>query len=90
MAVYSRKRNGFIGLKLMDNFSSFGKYFIILGIIITIVGVIIYLSGKLPFIGRLPGDIYIKRDNFTFYFPLVTSIVISIILTIILNIFFRK
>jgi hypothetical protein len=42
------------------------------------------LVGKVPWIGKLPGDIYIKRENFTFYFPLATSIVISIILSLIL------
>ncbi len=74
----------------MDNFSSFGKYLIIFGAIITLIGILIYVFGKLPFLGRLPGDIYIKKDNFTFYFPIVTSIILSIVLTIILNIFFRK
>lgn len=74
----------------MDSFSSFGKLLIILGLIFIILGIIIYFSGKIPYIGRLPGDIYIKKDRVTFYFPIVTSIILSIIITLILNIFFRK
>ncbi len=60
-----------------------GKSLIIIGLIIAAVGVLITLAGKVPWVGRLPGDIYIKRDNFTFYFPLATSILISVILSLI-------
>ncbi|HEX2769476.1 MAG TPA: DUF2905 domain-containing protein [Geobacteraceae bacterium] len=60
-----------------------GKSLIILGIIIAAIGIIINFTGKIPWLGRLPGDIYIKRDNFTFYFPLATSILISIIISLI-------
>lgn len=60
-----------------------GKMFIILGIIFVVIGVI------WTFIGKLPGDITIKRDNFTFHFPIMTSIVVSIILTLILFILGR-
>lgn len=66
-----------------------GKFLIILGLIIAAIGVVFTLAGKLPWLGRLPGDIYIKRDNFTFYFPLATSILISIILSFILWLFRR-
>lgn len=66
-----------------------GKYLIILGLIIAAIGVIFTLAGKLPWLGRLPGDIYIRRDNFTFYFPLATSILISVILSFILWLFRR-
>ncbi len=61
-----------------------GKSLIIMGLIIAAVGVVLTLAGKVPWIGRLPGDFYIKKDNFTFYFPLATSILISIILSLIL------
>jgi hypothetical protein len=71
-------------------FNITGKYLITLGIILIILGVIFTLGPKLPFIGRLPGDIYIKRKNFSFYFPLATCIILSIILTIILNLISRK
>lgn len=61
----------------------FGKTLIIIGLIIILIGVILTFAGKIPWIGRLPGDIYIKRENFTFYFPLATSILLSIILSLI-------
>ena len=61
-----------------------GKSLIIIGLVIVAVGVILSLVGKVPWIGKLPGDIYIKRENFTFYFPLATSIIISIFLSLIL------
>lgn len=74
----------------MDNLSGLGKFLIIIGLLLVIVGGFVYFFGKIPGLGKLPGDIYIKRDNFTFYFPVVTMIIISLILTIIMNIFFRK
>ena len=61
-----------------------GKFLIITGAIIILLGVIIYFSDRLPFISKLPGDIVVKRENFTFYFPLATSIVLSIIISIVL------
>ncbi|OXT06410.1 hypothetical protein CE561_10655 [Thermoanaerobacterium thermosaccharolyticum] len=69
-------------------FQEFGKVLISIGVILVIVGIILLLGGKFG-IGQLPGDIIIKRGNFTFYFPLMTSIIISLVLTIILW-FFRK
>ena len=65
----------------------FGKSLIVIGLIIAAVGVIFTLAGKLPWLGRLPGDIFIRRQNFTFYFPLATSIIISIILSLLLWLF---
>ncbi|MBI4080741.1 MAG: DUF2905 domain-containing protein [Candidatus Levybacteria bacterium] len=64
-----------------------GKMLIATGIILIIFG---FLFSNISGLPRLPGDIYIKRDNFTFYFPIVTSVVISIFLTIVLHFFFRK
>ena len=60
-----------------------GKSVIFAGILITLLGIIITIAGKIPWLGRLPGDIYIKRDNFTFYFPLATGILFSIIISLI-------
>ncbi len=62
----------------------FGKSLIIIGVIIAAIGVVLTLACKVPWIGKLPGDIYIKKDNFTFYFPLATSILISVILSVVL------
>jgi len=61
-----------------------GKFLIILGTILIGIGVIITYSDKIPFLGRLPGDISFSRGNFKLYFPLATSILVSIILSIIL------
>jgi len=64
-----------------------GKMFIILGILLIIVGIAFMLGDKIPFIGKLPGDIMIKKERFSFYFPITTSIIISIILTILFSLF---
>lgn len=74
----------------MGDFSWFGKMLIGFGIFALILGALLVGIGKILPLGRLPGDIFVRKGNFTFYFPLVTSIIISIILTIILNLFFRR
>ncbi|KUO50642.1 MAG: hypothetical protein APF76_08320 [Desulfitibacter sp. BRH_c19] len=74
----------------MEEFNSFGRILLILGVVIFLLGGLIMIAGKVPYIGRLPGDIFIKRENFTFYFPLATGILLSIILTIVINLFFRR
>ncbi|MCX7955965.1 MAG: DUF2905 domain-containing protein [Patescibacteria group bacterium] len=64
---------------------NFGNIFIKIGIFLIILGLIInFLPKKFPF---LPGDIFYQKDNFTFYFPLATSIIISLLLTLIVNLF---
>ena len=68
---------------------SIGRLIITLGIILIIIGLAITLGSKIG-LGRLPGDIFIKKGNFTFYFPVLTSIIISILLTIIANFIFRR
>lgn len=73
----------------MDQFQSIGKYLIFTGIVFLVVGLLISFWDKIPLLGKLPGDIKIEGKNFSFYFPVVTSIVISIIISIILY-FFRK
>lgn len=70
------------------NIEPFGKAIIGFGILLIIVGVIVTIGSKFG-IGKLPGDIYLKRGNFSFYFPIVTSIIISIVLTIVLNLIAR-
>jgi uncharacterized membrane-anchored protein YitT (DUF2179 family) len=67
-----------------------GKMLMIVGVMLLVVGGIFTFFGGISGIPRLPGDIYIKRDNFTFYFPIVSSIIISIILSLVLQFFFRK
>lgn len=63
--------------------TEFGKVLMIFGGTLLILGALLTLSGKIPWLGRLPGDIVIQRDNFSFYFPLTTSILLSIVLSII-------
>ncbi len=61
-----------------------GKTLVLIGLFIVLIGLLLTFFEKLPFgLGKLPGDIYIKRDNFVFYFPLATSILISVILSLI-------
>lgn len=67
--------------------SELGRFLIVIGAILVIVGVVLLLAPKIPWLGRLPGDIVLKRENFSFYFPLGTCILISIILTLILYLF---
>ncbi|MCM8779573.1 MAG: DUF2905 domain-containing protein [Candidatus Omnitrophica bacterium] len=74
----------------MNDLSFIGKILILFGSVIVIAGVLFVFMHKIPFLGKLPGDIYIERKNFTFYFPIATSIVISIILSFIIRIFLHK
>ena len=76
----------------MDQFPmhTLGRALIVIGGVIVVIGVIILLAGKIPFLGKLPGDINIRGKNWSFHFPLLTSIIVSIILTVILNLMFRK
>ncbi|MFH1675001.1 MAG: DUF2905 domain-containing protein [Pseudomonadota bacterium] len=61
-----------------------GKLLIFAGIVIVGVGILLVLGPKIPWLGRLPGDIIIEKKNFKFYFPITTSIIISVILSLIL------
>lgn len=61
-----------------------GKTLIIAGLIIAAAGVVLTVVAKFPWLGRLPGDIYIKRENFSFYMPLTTSILLSVLISLIL------
>jgi hypothetical protein len=76
------------------DFSTFGKWIVLIGVGLVAVGVIVWLAGKvgLPF-GSLPGDIRVDRPGFSFNFPLATSIIISLVITLLLNVllwFFRR
>lgn len=74
----------------MLNFESFGKILIVIGIGFVALGGLFLLFKHVPFFGKLPGDILIEKKNFTFYFPLGTSIFLSILLSLILYFFFRR
>jgi len=74
----------------MVGFGPLGKMLILLGVFIILIGLFLLLGDRIPWLGRLPGDIIIKKKNFTFYFPLATSIIISIILTLIFTFLSRR
>ena len=69
--------------------SDLGKLLIFFGAVLAGVGILLTLVGKVPWIGRLPGDIYYKSDHVTFYFPIVTCLLISIVLSLLFYLFRR-
>ena len=64
-----------------------GKLLIIAGLLIALVGVVITFGPKVPYLGKLPGDFHIKRDNFSFYFPLTSCLLISLLVSLLLWLF---
>jgi hypothetical protein len=75
---------------MADGIQYIGKSLMVLGIVAIAIGGLLLLSGKIQWIGRLPGDILIQKKNFTFYFPLATSIILSLLLTLIFWLLGRK
>jgi hypothetical protein len=67
-----------------------GKMLLVMGLVVALVGVVLMLAGRVPGLGRLPGDIYVERGNWSFYFPLMTSIVVSVLLTLLFWLFGRR
>ena len=67
----------------MFGLGALGKLLILVGVLIVVIGLLLVLGEKVPWLGKLPGDIIIKREKFSFYFPITTCIVISIILTLL-------
>ena len=67
-----------------------GKLLIIVGGVVVVVGLFLTLGLRIPFLGKLPGDISIDRGNVHFYFPIVTGLLLSVVLTLLLNLFFRN
>ena len=67
-----------------------GKILIAFGLLIALAGVVLVLVDRVPWIGRLPGDIHFQRGNFTFYFPLATSLLLSVVLTLVLYLLGRR
>lgn len=68
---------------------SLGKALIFFGVLLVVLGIIFSVGVKIPWLGQLPGDLYIRRENFTLYFPLATCLLLSVILTLVLY-FFRR
>jgi membrane protein implicated in regulation of membrane protease activity len=67
-----------------------GKLLIVVGGLILVVGLFLSLGLRIPFLGKLPGDISIDRGNVHFYFPVVTCLLLSVVLTLLLSVFFRR
>ena len=72
----------------MPSLDSLGKALLIMGGLIAVGGLALLLFGRLG-LGRLPGDIFVQKERFTFYFPVVTMIIVSIVLTLLVNLFAR-
>ena len=70
--------------------NEFGKTLIFFGAVLIAAGVVVSFFGKVPGIGRLPGDIYLRKGSFTFYFPLTTCLLLSLLLTLVFTIFGRR
>ena len=67
-----------------------GKALILLGATLLVLGVLLTFANKIPYIGKLPGDIYVQKKNFTFYFPLASSVLISIVLSLVFRLWSRR
>ena len=73
----------------MNGLESLGRVLILMGVVAFLLGVLLILAPKAPFLGRLPGDIIVRKGNFTLYVPLITMVLVSIGLTVVLNLFLR-
>lgn len=65
-------------------FQTIGKFLLVAGVVIAVLGIGFLFFDKIPFLGKLPGDIHIKRDNVQFYFPITTGILLSVVISIII------
>lgn len=74
---------------MTDMSPELGKLLVVAGAVLVVIGLVVWAGPQVPWLGRLPGDIHIKRENFSFHFPLVTCLVISAVLTL-LSYLFRK
>ena len=74
----------------MNDLSGLGKILAVAGALMALTGVLLMAAGKVPWLGRLPGDIYIKRERFSFYFPVATSILLSVVLSLVFYLLGRK
>ncbi|MHB8907752.1 MAG: DUF2905 domain-containing protein [Syntrophales bacterium] len=74
----------------MFDFSHLGKLLIVIGAVIAGIGLVLVLAGKIPWLGRLPGDFFFRGKNVSFYFPLMTSLIVSVILSLILWLINRR
>ena len=81
---------GRTGLEAPPAMPELGRALVVLGVVIVLVGLVLVFFDRVPWIGRLPGDIHVQRGNWSFYFPLGTSILLSILLTLVLWLIGRR
>ncbi|MFL5644786.1 MAG: DUF2905 domain-containing protein [Chloroflexota bacterium] len=73
----------------MDDLEPLGRALVVIGLFITVLGAIMLLTPRVPWLGRLPGDIVIHRDDLTIYIPITTMLVVSVVLSVVLNLIGR-
>ena len=74
----------------MTPFPELGKSLFLFGIVLVALGIFLMIGPKIPWLGRLPGDVVVERKNFQFYFPIATCLLVSLLLTLLLRLFGRK
>jgi hypothetical protein len=67
-----------------------GRALVVAGAVVVAIGLVLMVAPSMPWLGRLPGDVLIRRERFTFSFPIVTCLLVSLVLTLLLNLFFRR
>ena len=73
----------------MLGFEGLGRILIIIGVVILVLGLLLAFGMRVPLLGKLPGDILIKKDGISFYFPIVTFLLLSVVLTLVINVILR-
>jgi hypothetical protein len=73
----------------MDGLEPVGRALIVIGVFITVLGAVMLLTPRVPFLGHLPGDIVIHRENLTIYFPITTMLIVSVVLSVVLSVIGR-
>ena len=74
----------------MDGLEPIGRWLVVIGVFITILGGIMLLTPRVPWLGRLPGDIVISGDNATIYIPITTMLIVSVVLSVVVNVIGRS
>ena len=72
------------------NLDDLGKVLVGFGLLIVLLGVVLIVAGRVPWLGRLPGDLYVRRGSWAFYFPLATSLIVSALVTLVFWILNRR
>ena len=73
----------------MDGLEPIGRVLVVIGVFITVLGAVMLLTPRVPFLGHLPGDIVIHRENLTIYIPITTMLIVSVVLSVVLSVIGR-